>query len=279
MNLKLLVNKFVKCCAWTMLLAIIFGLMGCGSKGNEPAEELSDSTELILQFPEELSEYVVRERTTQDAITTETFYIKNGDEPIPLFRIDVGSQYMGDWLGVLKTKHGNIPVTYTVFLVSEEDMISLGENAETLYADLMNGFNVVLDGIFSDPRFSSEKLIEVAGSESVEMRYWTVNLPGNMWISESEKDGNYEAVFYGQIQGENVALYVVRIGDVKAETELGLFMIEGTVKPISVGSFDLPENINWTDEDYSTAYRLMSTINDVIEQIVSSEGFTEIMVE
>lgn len=264
-----------------MLLVLLLVLPGCSNKTNEeetgPAEtvvELADSAELVLQFPEELTEYVIREQTIYGSAITEAFYIKSGDAAIPLYRIDVGDGNLGDWLGALRTKSGDIPVTYTVFDISEEDMASLGENAQSLYVDLMDGFNVMLEGIINDPRFTYEKTIEVGQEKNVSMNYWAVDLPDSMWFTEKMEDGNYEAVFYTNIRGEAVELYVVRIGNTKAETQLGLFEINGEKKSVSIESYDLPEKSTWEAEDYSTAYRMMDTINDVIEVIMQSKQFS-----
>lgn len=254
-----------------VLALILYGISAKNGQAVQAEEELADSAELILQFPEELSEYVIREQSTYGSAVTEAFYFKNGDEMIPLFRIDVGDKNMGDWLGALRTKNGDIPVTYTVFVVDEADMALLGD---TRYADLMDGFNVMLDGIINDPRFTYEKTIDVGEEGSVSMSYWTVDLPDKIWFTEKTEDGNYEAVFYTEIRGERVELYVVRIGNTKAETELGLFEINGEKKPVSIESYDLLEMENWDEEDYSTAYRMMDTINHVIETIMQSKQFS-----
>ena len=132
----------------------------------------------------------------------------------------------------------------------------------------------MLDGIVNDPRFTYEKAIEIGEEAPVSMNYWAVDLPESMWITENTENGNYEATFYTEICGENVALYVVRIGDVKAETELGFFEINGEKLAVSVGSFDLPERATWSTDDYSTAYRMMDTINNVIESIMQSKQFS-----
>ena len=265
------------------LLMTVLLVTGCSEqvKEQQPVETSSivsqqedGALQLVLQFPEELAECVIREKSTYGLAVTETFYLKNGEDAIPLFRIDVGDQSLGDWLGTLQTENGNIPVTYTVFEISEDDMAALGENAEVLYADLMNGFNLMLEQIFNDPSFTSEKAIEVGESQGMAMRYWTVDLPDDMWVEENMVEGNYEAVFYCSILGEHVAIYKVCIGEVTAETELGLFDVEGVKKTVSVGSFDIPENPNWSSEDYSMAYRLMETINLVIETIMQSEHFS-----
>ncbi|MBR5583059.1 MAG: hypothetical protein IKW21_00865 [Lachnospiraceae bacterium] len=274
--MNLFVRKYVRFCALIMLFLLSLALVGCGEKNvdADPQTELADSAELVLQFPEELENYVIREQSIYGSAVTEAFYIKNGDDAIPLFRVDVGDKNLGDWLGALRTKSGDVPVTYTVFVISEEDMASLGENAQTLYAELMDGFNVMLDGIINDPRFTYEKTIDVGEEGSVSMSYWTVELPDNMWFTERTDAGNYEAIFYTEIRGESVALYEVRIGDVKAETELGLFEINGEKKPISIGSYDLLEMESWEEEDYSTAYRMMDTINHVIDTLMQSKQFS-----
>lgn len=271
MKLNLFVRKYVTCCALFAILMLM--LIGCGAKKNEAAlqTELADSAELVLQFPEELEAHVIREQSIYGEATTEAFYFQANEMQIPLFRIDVGNSELGDWLGALRTKSGDVPVTYTVFVVEEEEMALMGD---TLYADLMEGFNTMLDGIVNDPRFTYEKAIEIGEEAPVSMNYWAVDLPESMWITENTENGNYEATFYTEICGENVALYVVRIGDVKAETELGFFEINGEKLAVSVGSFDLPERATWSTDDYSTAYRMMDTINNVIESIMQSKQFS-----
>ena len=76
------------------------------------------------------------------------------------------------------------------------------------------------------------------------------------------------------VVGKSELLETIHIGDNKADTELGLFEVEGIKKSISVGSFDLSEKANWTEDDYSAAYRMMDTINHVIEVIMSSPQFS-----
>jgi len=217
----------------------------------------------------------VHEQSVYGAATTEAFYMKVGDaEEVPLFRIDVGDENLGEWLGLLKTENGDIPVTYTVFTVSDEQLTALGEEASNTYGELMNGFSTLLEGIFSDSRFTTEKPLAVGEDREVQMTYWTVKLPGKVSCSETAENGNYQAIFFGDIQGESVALYTVRIGEIKAESELGLFSVEGTDKPVTIESYDLGERASWSDDDYSAAYRMMDTINHVIETIMSSEQFS-----
>ena len=274
-----------KVCIWSLGFAMLMTMSGCtkggfvGNKKNTDEmilyfSEPDNIPMLKLQFPEELSEYVIREQSTYGLSTTEAFYIKNSGDDIPMFRIDVGDEKLGDWLGVFKTDKGEIPVTYTVFTVSEDDIASLGENGRELYDELMRSFNILLETVFNDPRFSFDKQIDVGESHGVAMTYWTIELPDKMLFSENTSNGNYEAVFYTVLNGENVKLYTVCIGEEMAETQLGYFEIAGVKKPISVGSFDLSENYAWTEDDYAVAYRMMDTINDVIEVIMSSKQFS-----
>lgn len=234
---------------------------------------LIETPHISLRLPKEGSEHILHEHETNGSLTTEVFYMIAGEEQIPLYRVDFGSEETGDWLGMLQTEKGNVPVTYTVFMVTDEELAALGENTAETYMSLMNGFNVLLDGILSDSRFTTEKPLDVGEDKAAALTHWNITLPGNMVWTESNVDGVYEAMFYGMILGERTPLYHVRIGGETLQTELGRYIMEGADHAVSVESFDLPQNPSWTEEDYSAAYRMMDTINDVIQAITSSESF------
>jgi len=234
---------------------------------------------LFLQFPAKYADILAHEQEIHGELTTEVFSMRNGETDISLFRMDFGDETAGDWFGVLNTDDRIIPVTYTVFAPAEEELNAMSEATQEQYFALMDCFNDALNTIAADPRFTSERPLAVGADTEVKTTYWNLTLPSNMSVVETNENGTYIAMFYGEVVGERTALYTVRIGDDKAETELGLFEVDGVKKPVSVGSFDLSGKPNWTDDDYSAAYRMMDTINHVIETIMSSEQFSVPTVE
>ena len=69
-------------------------------------------------------------------------------------------------------------------------------------------------------------------------------------------------------------LYRVCIGEEQAESFLGYYKMDGVKKPVSVESFDLNERDDWSEDDHAAAYRMMDTINHVIEVIMQSKQFS-----
>lgn len=231
-----------------------------------------DTPYLTLKFPEQDSAALLHEEEHVGDAVVEVFYMKTEGDDLPLYRIDFGDENLGEWLGVIKTNTEEIPVTYTVFSATEEELQQLGVNLET-YSVLMNDFNVLLNCIYEDSRFSSEKENDVVEEKEIELTYWNVTLPERISCSENVMDGIYQADFYTEIQGEQVKLYSVYIGDEQAETILGQYKIEDRWEPISIESYDL-RNSELSDEELLTAYQMMDTINDVIETISKSKQFT-----
>ncbi|MBR3928251.1 MAG: hypothetical protein IKJ65_04530 [Clostridia bacterium] len=226
------------------------------------------------QIPAEYADILIHEQEIHDGLITEVFSMRNEVKDISLYRIDFGNEFAGDWLGVIHTENGMIHVTYTVFALTEEQLALMSEEEMEQYNILMGHFSEMLNVIFADPRFTTEKPLAVGEDVEVQTTYWTLMLPSNMVVMESNENGTYVAVFYGEVAGELTALYTVHIGDDKAESELGLYDVDGEKKPVSVGSFDLSEQYTWTDDDYSAAYRMMDTINHVIETIMTSKQFS-----
>lgn len=86
--------------------------------------------------------------------------------------------------------------------------------------------------------------------------------------------GDYQADFFGDVRGERIKLYSVRIGDKKLQSEIGMFEIDGVRKTISVESYVLADQTSWEQSDYELAYRMMDTINRVIDVIMQSKQFS-----
>lgn len=245
------------------------------NQSDEPTESKYIEIEtpyITLKFPEEDSAALIHEEEYLGNAVVEVFYMKTAGDDLPLYRIDFGDENAGDWLGIIKTDEEEITVTYTVFSATEEELQELDQQVET-YSALMNDFNVLLNCIYEDSRFSSEKANDAVEDRELELTYWSLTLPELINCSEKTADGNYQADFYIEIQGEQILLYSVYIGDEQAETFLGQYEIEGNLKTISIETYDLNDS-EWSDDERAIAYQMMDTINDVIQVICTSEQFT-----
>ena len=260
--------------AAVVVIALIAGGLTMGK--NEPkARYVKITTPYIdLLVPEELEDVITNDESTYGDVYTRGFYMNYGEKELPLWRVDFGDANAGDWVGILKTDKGDIPVTMTAFATSEEELASLDEEGYMLFNDCMQAYSVMLDGIMSDSRFSPDRPLPVGEDTSVELTYWTVTLPNTMKVSENTADGNYEAIFSAEVVGEMVIMYRVCIGENQAQSLLGYYEVDGVKKPVSVESFGLAERESWSEDDYAAAYRMMDTINYVIETIMQSKQFS-----
>ena len=256
-----------------VIVAIVIGLVG---RGNEPEVQTWKITTpyINLVLPLNLERVITSDESTYGSVYTRGFYMSYNGMEQPLWRVDFGDPNAGDWVGVLKTDKGDIPVTMTGFAISTEELAALSEEESQLYGECMQGYTVMLDGIMSDSRFSAERPLAVGEDISMKLTYWTVTLPDTMQVSENTTGGNYEAVFSAEVVGEYVPLYRVYIGESQATTFLGYFEIDGVKQPVSVEAFELEERANWSEDDYAAAYRMMDTINDVINAIMQSKQFS-----
>ena len=265
-----------------VLSALLIGYITCSKTlpdgwredENEIQLDAIESKYITLQYPAELSEIMIHEVDTFNGQYTDAFYMKYADKDIPLFRFDFGPEIAGDWIGVLETETDDVVVTSVVFVLSEQEHMSLSEADEEMYTACMDAYSFMLKGIVEAPNFVVDRPVEIGEIVEVQTTYWTLMLPSNMTVEETVSEDTYIAMFYGDVAGQHTALYQVNIGEEKAESELGVYEINGSLKPISVGSFELFEKDGWSEEDYSTAYRMMDTINQVIDAIMQSEQFS-----
>ena len=257
-----------------VVIAVIVGGLQLSKQENKSHYAKINTPYIDLLVPEELEDVISSDESTYGSVYTRAFYMHYGEIELPLWRIDFGDANIGDWVGMLKTDNVDIPVVVTAFAASEEKLAALDEEGYKLFNDCMQAYSVMLDGIMSDPRFSAERPLAVGEDTSVELTYWTVTLPDMMKVSENTEGSNYEALFSGEVAGETVSLYWICIGENQAQSFLGYYEVDGVKKPVSVESFDLVERDSWSEDDYAAAYRMMDTINHVIETIMQSKQFS-----
>ena len=259
--------------ALVVLVMVIGGIAITKNEQKIPTVKIS-TPYIDLLIPEKVAAYITDDESTYGAVYTCAFYMNYGGEQVPLWRLDFGDANAGDWVGMLKTDSGDIPVVMTGFLVTDDQFAALGEDGSQLYSECMQGYSVMLNGIMSDPRFNAERPLAVGEDTSVQLTYWKLTLPDTMYVTENNADGNYEAVFSGEVKGEMVSLYRVCIGENQARSLLGYYNVDGVKMHVSVESFDLGERVTWSEDDYAAAYKMTDTINYVIEEIMQSKQFT-----
>lgn len=245
----------------------------------ELKHETIKSKYIDLQILSECAAHIEHKQEIDGDVISDMFYMRTGTISTPVFSFSFGDEKAGDWLGMLSVSEKNIPVTYTVFMITDEELIALGEGAVDIYAKLLECFNCIVDGIYSNDGFSANKPLKLGKMQENIMSYWTVTLPSEMVWYETNENGNYLADFSGYVCGERIPLYCVCIGNEVVDSVLGTLKIDGVEKKVSVKCYDLGERSDWTEEDFATAYLMMDTINDVIQQITQSELFSEIIVE
>lgn len=262
------------------VIMVLVAMTGCDNQAgvkfqsnNEPYDVIK-STYVEWSIPSGCMEYLRYETEANDAVTSDMFYMVLGGQEIPIFRFDFGDESAGDWLGLLTVGEEKIPVVYTVFMVSDEELAATENGAETYYM-LMDLFNNMLNNLTAGSNFKTERPLQVGEDTNMNLTYWTVTLPNMMKVSENTADGNYEAVFSAEVVGEMVPLYRVCIGELQAESFLGYFEIGGVKQPVSVEAFELAERGDWSEDDYAAAYRMMDTINDVLQAIRQDKNFSE----
>ena len=265
--------KIIWLVAIIIVLLVVAVVIGHKAEPEKPMVKIN-TPYIDLFLPSELESIITYDESTYGDIYTRAFYLNCAGGELPLWRFDFGDPNAGEWVGVLKTDQGDIPVCMTGFVVTSEELAALGEDGSKIYGECMQGYSEMLAGIMADPRFTSERPLAVGEDTSVKLTYWTVTLPDTMKVSESTEGGNYEAVFSAEVVGEMVRLYRVCIGENQAESLLGYYEVDGVKKPVSVGSFDLVERDSWSEDDYAAAYRMMDTINHVIDTIMQSKQFS-----
>lgn len=248
------------------------------SDASEPTvEETAESEKTIetaylpVQISGEYVQNLEHRRVTEDSRAMEIFTMVKDNTEVELFRIYFDEEETGSYLGSLEVDGEEIPVTLEVPEYSDE--MFADEESRTVYYELMDTLNGVVETIQQDDRFSSNEKIPVQ-TEETQLSYWNFTLPAGMEQEESTEAGNYLATFYGNVNGSRYKLYSVALGEVTLRTVLGTYSVNGVPCTVSVESEELPVTDGWPDNAVLELYKMMESINDVIQTIMQSEGFS-----
>lgn len=251
-------------------VAVFSGLSTGGEHQKKPAVKLQTKFGK-LEFPVEYAENLKHTESEEAGAVVEIFSLVSGEMEYELFRIYFGEASNGSIVGYFCSDSEVVPVS--VVIGDSQKLESAAEETATQYYSMMEGLNEVLSSIYENEKFTKDEFGNHKESV-VKLTHWQVTLPDTMAVTENTADGVYEAVFYGDVVGEGVALYRISIGEEKEDVPLGYFKLDGVKKAVYVQSYELEERESWSEDDYATAYRMMDTINHVIETIMQSKQFS-----
>ena len=277
MKRRIIVNLSV-----LMSICFMLGLAGCGSdaEGGEHIGKTSEvekiqTAHMVLEFPAEYAENLKHEEHIGSERTEEVFYMVHRGVSIELFRICFGDQTAGTPVGYLHMESGAVPVTVQV----GDGPMDMDDETENLYFGMMEGMNKVLDCVYRDARFSEHLEFHPGEETEAAMKYWTVELPESITWEESTEGDLYQVNFYGKVASTQIKLYSICIGDEGPGNPLGTMEIDGKSKTVFVKIEGLSQADMMSETERSIVYSMLDTVNDVVQQIVSSKHFSPIDTE
>ena len=237
------------------------------TENTEPAQLIIIDTAVCpLEFPGEFIDYMSHAEVVDDGTVVEFFYMVKEQLQVELFRIVFSTEPSEYDIGLIKAEEGNLYIS--VSASNLDDLAFDDEQSRDLYHNLMACVDVVLDSIRADARFSKKNEVNI-NIVDTKLDYWDVALPENMSWEESHENGSYLVTFYGQVNGQKYKLYAAAMGETRLASVLGSYQS----KPVSVESYDLPDTDGWDEAAVTELYTMMSTINDLIQTIMSDEAF------
>lgn len=239
-------------------------------------EKTFELSYLPVQLTGEYVQHLEHQNLTEGGRTVDVFTMVKDEVQLELFRFYFNDRWTGNYLGALTVDGVEIPVTLSVPEYTEDMFVNDGSRA--IYYELMENLNSVIMAIQNDDRFSSEEKVAVE-TEEKQISYWNFSLPADMEPEESTEDGKYQITFYGTVNGMRYKLYSVAVGGVPLRSVLGTYMVNGVPEVVSVESEELPLTDGWPEGSVLELYKMMESINDVIQTIMKSEGFTEQVLE
>ena len=114
----------------------------------------------------------------------------------------------------------------------------------------------------------------------VKTKYCTMKYPSEwkeyITVTKSEENGVLSEKFTCDVANQTIDMFTVHFGTTDSGDVMGSFFEDGKQIPVSIEYGNFEENDTFTDEEIDTVYAILECINDVIDSISKSEGFSNI---
>lgn len=266
---------------WLFVSAIFTALVlicGCSKNEATPSDTvgvMSDRIEIkteyvTLWYPAEFEGKLTHREVVQDGVALEVFMGMVGDSEREIFRIYFNDADQGVVVGYLVHGAQEIPISYYVSTYDEE---LTTESLKKDYYALMDVFETVMNSIYADPQYTPERLEKSVGTHEVLLEHWKVEIPENIYWEETVNELGYKVNFYGIVDGSMIDLYTIGWGEMESHYSLGTLLVDGIERDVQVYIYDLPENNDWDDADYNSAYRMLESVNAVTDAIMAGNAY------
>ena len=248
------------------------GETGAGQVLPEDTSTSVIKTEIIdFIVPASVSDCMKHVEVVQDGVIMEVFYAVHEDLEKEAFRILFSKKESKDDIGAFKMEDEYLYVTVSANSYMDDDFED--DIMVEKYYTVVSSLSDVLNSLQADGRFCEKDEIEME-KVNHSLEYWNIVLPAQMQWEESTENG-YAATFYFARGGERIALYSIRIGERVLKSEIGFYYLDDKWQRISMESYALPDTDGWSEGEITELYTMMSSINDVLQAIMSSENFSE----
>ena len=259
-------NGKTKALLLIMALVALLLLTACGKDGQSAADSIAvETTYITLRYPAEFEGKLTTREVVQDGISVVIFNAMIAEEDRELFRIYFNDEFMGDPAGYITLGDKEIPVCYDV--CEYEDEVFKTEAMKEDYYALLDAFEAVVSSICEHPQYSADKYVPPVADSQVSLKYWTVTLPENVYWEEVESETGYRVEFYGFVQDFRVDLYSVGFGEMESDFTIGTYPVDGEEREILIRIYDVPGEDELGAEDANTVYRMLESVNAVVEAI------------
>lgn len=256
-----------------ILTSILLTACGADKSGSligdqTASDSVSVETKYVtICYPKEYEGKLSNKEVVQDSISVVIFNAPVGEENREVFRIYFNDESMGVLCGYITRGADEIPVCYAVSEY-EEDIFKTEEMKKDYYS-LMDAFEAVIDSIYSNPQFRTEKREIPIEDRDASMKYWEATIPENVYWEEFESEVVYRVDFYGIIQDERIDLYSVGFGSMEADYSIGTYPVDGEDRDILVRIYDIPEEYEADEAESNKIYRMLESVNAVVDAIVA----------
>ena len=239
--------------------------------GNQTAyaDILVETKYAPLTYPKEYEGKLTTKEVVQNGVSVVIFNAIVAEENRELFRIYFNDESMGALFGYITHGSDEIPVSYDV--AEYEDDIFKTEDMKKDYYSLMDAFQAVIDSIYANPQFRTERREIPVEDRVASMKYWEVTIPDNVYWEEFESEVVYRVDFYGFAEDDRVELYSVGFGIMDSDYSIGSFSVNGETHEILVRIHDIPEEYLVDESDRNKIYRMLESVNSVVDAIMAEE--------